>query len=152
MARAIPKSVDALKSWLTEMAMLNSDCKCAMSSISFSELPHDLRDWVAAGGQLWSFSDPDAPEAPASPRDHPLFRALEEILGVRAQVVPTFISGTTDSRFFRQRGIPAYGFSPFAINVQDSRGIHADNESVPVDAFLRGVETMTRILRLYVTP
>ena len=92
----------------------------------------------------------DAPEAPASPRDHPLYRALEEILGVRARVVPTFIPGTTDSRFFRQRGIPAYGFSPFAINAQDARGIHADNEAVPVDAFLRGVETMSRILRLYV--
>ena len=93
----------------------------------------------------------DAPMAPASPRNHPLYLALEEILGVHAQVVPTFIPGTTDSRFFRQRGISAYGFSPFAINVQDSKGIHADNESIPVDAFLRGVETMTRILRLYVT-
>ncbi len=92
----------------------------------------------------------DAPETPASPRDHTLYRALEEILAVRGHVVPTFISGTTDSRFFRQRGIPAYGFSPFAINVQDSRGIHAANESVPIDAFLRGVETMRRILRIYV--
>ncbi len=94
----------------------------------------------------------DAPESPASPRDHPLYLALEEILAIRGQVVPTFIAGTTDSRFFRQRGIPAYGFSPFAINVQDARGVHADDESVPVDAFLRGVETMSRILRLHVTP
>ncbi len=91
----------------------------------------------------------DAPEAPASPRDNPLYRALEEILSVRAVVVPTFIPGTTDSRFFRQRGIAAYGFSPFAINAQDLRGVHADDESLPVDAFLRGVETMRRILRLY---
>ncbi len=92
----------------------------------------------------------DAPEAPASPRDHSLYLALEEILGVRSQVVPTFISGTTDSRFFRQRDIPAYGFSPFAINAQDTRGVHADDEAVPVDAFLRGVLTMSRILRRYV--
>ncbi len=92
----------------------------------------------------------DAPEVPASPRGHPLYLALEEILGVRAQVVPTFIPGTTDSRFFRQRGIAAYGFSPFAINAQDTRGVHADNEAVPVDAFLRGALTMSRILRLYV--
>ncbi len=91
----------------------------------------------------------DAPETPASPRDHPLYRALEEILEVRAPVVPTFIPGTTDSRYFRQRGIPAYGFSPFAINVQDRKGVHAEDESVPVDAFLRGVETMRRILRIY---
>ena len=95
-------------------------------------------------------SDP----APASPRDHPLYRTLEQSLGIRAPVVPTFIPGTTDSRFFRQRGIPAYGLSPFAINAEDARGVHADDESVPLDAFLRGVETMTRILRLYagVTP
>ena len=92
----------------------------------------------------------DAPLAPASPLDHPLYRALEEILGVRALVVPTFIPGTTDSRFFRQRGMPAYGFSPFALNSEDSRGVHADNERVPVDAFLRGVETLRRLLRLYV--
>ncbi len=92
----------------------------------------------------------DAPEAPASPRDHPLYRALEEILAVRAPVVPTFIPGTTDSRFFRQRDVAAYGFSPFGINAQDLKGVHADDESVPVDAFLRGVETMRRILRLHV--
>ncbi len=92
----------------------------------------------------------DAPVVPASPRDHPLYRALEEILSIRAHVVPTFIPGTTDSRFFRWRGVAAYGFSPFAINAQDSRGVHGEDESLPLDAFLRGIETMRRILRLYV--
>ena len=65
-------------------------------------------------------------------------------------MVPTFIPGTTDSRFFRQRGIPAYGFSPFTVNAQDLRGIHARDESLPIPAFLRGVETMRRLLRIYV--
>ncbi len=92
----------------------------------------------------------DAPEVPASPRDHPLYRSLEETLSVRAPVVPTFIPGTTDSRYFRQRGIPAYGFSPFSINAEDLKGIHARDEAVPVDAFLRGVETLRRVVRLYV--
>ncbi len=87
-----------------------------------------------------------SPEVAASPVDHPVFRAFERSLGVRGAVVPTFITGTTDSRFFRQRGIPAYGFSPFAINSGDLRGIHAADERVPVDAFLRGVETMRRML------
>ena len=76
--------------------------------------------------------------------------ALEEALSVRAPVVPTFITGTTDSRFFRQRGIAAYGFSPFAINAGDLKGIHSENERVPVGAFLRGVEMMRRVLRLCV--
>lgn len=92
----------------------------------------------------------DAPEVAASPRDHPLYRALEDALSVRAPVVPTFLTGTTDSRFFRRRGIPAYGFSPFSINAGDLKGIHGRDESVPADAFLRGVETMRRVLRTYV--
>ena len=92
----------------------------------------------------------DAPRVDASPTDHPVYRALEQALGVRAPVVPSFISGTTDSRFFRQQGIPAYGLSPFTINSEDLRGIHARNESIPVDAFLRGIETVYRFLQLYV--
>ncbi|MCP3962997.1 MAG: M20/M25/M40 family metallo-hydrolase [bacterium] len=91
----------------------------------------------------------EAPEAPASPRDHPIYLALEEALSVRAPVVPTFISGTTDSRFFRQRGIPAYGFSPFGVNARDMHGIHGKDEAVPIDAFLRGVENLRRFLRIY---
>ncbi|MEE8522395.1 MAG: M20/M25/M40 family metallo-hydrolase [Thermoanaerobaculia bacterium] len=87
-----------------------------------------------------------APETAASPIDHRVYRALEEALAVRGPVVPTFISGTTDSRFFRQRGIAAYGFSPFSVNSNDLRGIHAADEYLPVDAFLRGIEMMRRVL------
>ena len=91
----------------------------------------------------------ESPPVPASPTDHQLFRALEATLELRAPVVPSFLTGTTDSRYFRQRGIPAYGFSPFAINAQDLRGIHGRDESVPVDAFLRGIETLKRFLAIY---
>ena len=87
-----------------------------------------------------------APEAPASPTGHRVYRALEQALEVRGPVVPTFISGVTDSRYFRQRGIPAYGFSPFTVNPEDQRGIHAVDEYLPADAFLRGIETLRRVL------
>lgn len=90
-----------------------------------------------------------APEAPASPVDHPVYRALEGALGVRAPVVPLFISGTTDSRYFRRRGIAAYGFAPFSLNAPDLRGIHADDERIPVEALLRGIETVRRVLLAY---
>lgn len=87
-----------------------------------------------------------APPAPASPTDHPLYRAIEKVLAVRAPVVPLFISGTTDSRYFRQRGIPTYGLQPFALDPGDLRGIHAADERIPVAAFLRGIESLRRIL------
>lgn len=88
----------------------------------------------------------DAPEVPPSPMDNPVYRALEQAFGVRGPVIPTFMSGTTDSRYFRQQGIPAYGISPFALNANEQRGIHAVDESIPVDDFLRGIQMLERIL------
>jgi acetylornithine deacetylase/succinyl-diaminopimelate desuccinylase-like protein len=92
-----------------------------------------------------------ADPVPPSPTDHPVWRALEEVLAVRAPLVPTFLPGTTDSRYFRARGIAAYGFSPFAIDATDLGGIHGVDESIPVDEFLRGIETMRRVLVAYGT-
>ncbi len=91
----------------------------------------------------------ETPEAAASATDHAIYRALQATLAIRAPVVPSFLTGTTDSRYFRQRGIAAYGFSPFAINAEDLRGIHARDESVPIDAFLRGIGVLQRFLSLY---
>ena len=87
-----------------------------------------------------------SPESPPAPTRHPVFQALESALGLRGPVVPTFMTGTTDSRFFRQRGIPAYGFSPFSLNADDLRGIHALDESIPADELLRGIVTLRRVV------
>ena len=85
--------------------------------------------------------------APPSSVDSAMFRNLEGVLGPEAPVVPFFSPGFTDSRFFRSRGIAAYGFSPFALEPQELRGIHDVDESLPVDEFLAGVERTTRLVR-----
>ena len=63
----------------------------------------------------------DAPRVAGSPVDHPAFGCLESALGDRAPVVPALIAGVTDARHFRERGIPAYGFSPFDIGARDAQ-------------------------------
>ncbi|HEX7183351.1 MAG TPA: M20/M25/M40 family metallo-hydrolase [Thermoanaerobaculia bacterium] len=93
-----------------------------------------------------------APPAAASPASGRVYRALEKALGGQAPVVPTFVPGFTDSRFFRQRRIPAYGVSPFALSSDDSRGIHGADERIPLDELDRGVARMRRIVSLYVSP
>lgn len=93
-----------------------------------------------------------APPTSPSPRDGRLWRTLVEVLEERGPVIPTFLPGSTDSRFFRRRGIPAYGFSPFTVDAGDLEGIHGEDERLPVDEFLRGIETMGRVLREYVAP
>ena len=62
-------------------------------------------------------------------------------------VVPAFIAAFTDSRYFRTRGIAAYGFSPFALDGLLLRTVHAPDERIPLATFERGVETMIRVVR-----
>ena len=61
--------------------------------------------------------------------------------------MPAFIPAFTDSRFFRARGIAAYGLQPFALDGLLLRTIHAPDERIPLTVLDRGVETMTRVLR-----
>ena len=84
--------------------------------------------------------------SPVSSTSGDVYRTLERVLGVRAPVAPTMISGATDSRFFRRRGVDAYGFSPFALSADDAGGIHGADERIPVEGFLRGCEMMKRVV------
>ncbi len=93
-----------------------------------------------------------APPAPPSPASGRLFEVLQRTLGTEGPVVPAFISGITDSRFFRERGIPAYGVSPFKVAGEDARGIHGPDERISLAELDRGVERMRRIVRLYAAP
>lgn len=91
----------------------------------------------------------EAPLSAPSPLDNAFYRHLEIELRRQGPVVPSLLFGTTDSRYFRARGIAAYGFSPFLIDSPDLGGIHAPNEYIRVDDFVRGVELYRRILESY---
>ena len=87
------------------------------------------------------------PPTPPSPTDTPLHRTLAAVLGPEAPVVPFFSPGFTDSRLFRARNIPAYGFSPFTLEPQDLLGIHGADERIPLRELDRGVERLREIVR-----
>jgi acetylornithine deacetylase/succinyl-diaminopimelate desuccinylase-like protein len=88
-----------------------------------------------------------SPPTPPSPISTELYHALEKTLGPEAPLVPSFITGTTDSRYFRERGIPAYGFSPFVLAGDEVRGIHGSDESIPLERFRDGLVTMKKVVR-----
>ena len=90
-----------------------------------------------------------SPPTPPSPASGPVWGALAQALGASGPVVPTFVPGFTDSRYFRERGIPAYGITPFALSGEDMRGIHSADERIPIDELDRGVERMRRAVELY---
>jgi acetylornithine deacetylase/succinyl-diaminopimelate desuccinylase-like protein len=90
-----------------------------------------------------------APPAVPSPAAGRFYQAAARVLGDEAAVVPAMVPGFTDSRFFRERRIPAYGVAPFALVADDLRGIHNPDERIPLAELDRGVERMNRIVTAY---
>lgn len=86
----------------------------------------------------------------ASPVDTPLFRAIERVAHRQdpdALVVPRVIAGFTDSHYYRDLGLVAYGFVPRLLRPVDTRGIHGPNEKITVANLRYGVDTMIQILQ-----
>ena len=87
---------------------------------------------------------------PASPTDTPLFRAMAQAAAtVYPDVVVTesMTLGGTDSRFFRHRGIPAYGFFPVLLSKQYTAAVHGVDERIPVEALGDAVRVIYEALR-----
>jgi acetylornithine deacetylase/succinyl-diaminopimelate desuccinylase-like protein len=92
-----------------------------------------------------------APEpAPASPLDNPLVRAMQR---AAAEVYPGVVvsesmaTGGTDSRFFRRRGTPAYGFFPILASKQLIATVHGIDERLPASDLGQAVQVVYRALR-----
>lgn len=86
-----------------------------------------------------------------SPLDNPVLPELYAAIEDRYPGTPTgpmFLPWTaTDARFFRQAGIPAYGFSPFLIMSTDTYQVDAPNERIALPGFVDGVTLYTDVLR-----
>ena len=64
-----------------------------------------------------------------------------------APVIPTMSAGATDSTYLRNAGIPAYGHSGLADDVDDFRA-HGKDERVPVKSFFEGQEYLYRLVKM----
>lgn len=63
-----------------------------------------------------------------------------------APVVPVVVPWFTDSHWFRELGVQAYGFEPVEVDKEHFATMHGKDERIPVDAFKRGVKRMHQIL------
>jgi acetylornithine deacetylase/succinyl-diaminopimelate desuccinylase-like protein len=77
------------------------------------------------------------------------FSALEQVLRRDVPgcvVVPTQTPGGTDSRFFRQRGVPAYGLIPIAIDQGELNRMHGIDERISLENLRLGVRVVYDLL------
>ncbi|MCU1348436.1 MAG: putative peptidase family, partial [Acidobacteria bacterium] len=85
----------------------------------------------------------------ASPSSTKLFEVLTRAMQEDehgSKVAATVGAGTTDSRFFRARGIVAYGIAPFKVNYYDAGTVHGNDERIRARFFSEGVRLMRRIV------
>ncbi len=91
----------------------------------------------------------EASAAPPSPLTAEIMEPVERItaeLWPGVPVVPVMSIGATDSRHFRQAGIPMYGVSGLFLDVDDVRA-HAPDERVGVREFHEAGEFLYRLVR-----
>lgn len=89
-------------------------------------------------------------DAPQSPIDSPMFRAIAdsvEALDQRILTVPYLSTGATDSATLRKAGIACYGILPFPLTQQDEDRMHGHDERVALDALAFGVRLVHGVVK-----
>jgi acetylornithine deacetylase/succinyl-diaminopimelate desuccinylase-like protein len=87
--------------------------------------------------------------SPPSPLNPELFRVVERLTAEfwpGIPVIPMMSAGATDGSFLRNAGIPTYGQSGLAGDVNDDRA-HGKDERVLVKSFLDGHEYLYRLVK-----
>lgn len=88
-------------------------------------------------------------EGSESPYDAEFLRVVHEVvteLVEGAHLAPELTSGFTDSRIYRLRGVPSYGFVPCLVKPEDLSGIHGHNERISVENLKLGMQVMYEVV------
>jgi carboxypeptidase PM20D1 len=125
---------------LPEVAQASVNIRIVVGSTIDAEVDRIRRD-IADDGivvRVVRGTDP-TPVAPASGR--PWDRIVTALASSHpdAVAIPYAMLGASDGRYFTQLTPAVYRFTPFELSKSDLAGLHAINESIRVDAFVRGI-------------
>jgi acetylornithine deacetylase/succinyl-diaminopimelate desuccinylase-like protein len=90
----------------------------------------------------------------ASPADsafHAAVRDMAARFDPGARVTAPLVSGFTDCHFFREKGIPCYGFVPLKLSARDLEGVHGNDERVSADTLRLGTRMLYDLVRRLAT-
>jgi acetylornithine deacetylase/succinyl-diaminopimelate desuccinylase-like protein len=80
--------------------------------------------------------------SPTSPTSGEAWDAIKQVVAtdfVDTLAVPSLMSGGTDSRFLRVKGVPAYGFVPIILPPREAERIHGVDERLSIENLDRGI-------------
>jgi acetylornithine deacetylase/succinyl-diaminopimelate desuccinylase-like protein len=119
-----------------------------LPSTSPKEMLARIQQAVGENGRVEVLLESEA--VPESPARGALFETIARAMRAASPgstVGPMVTAGTTDSRFFRARGIPSYGVMPFKVNYYDTDGVHGRDERIRARFFTEGVRLMRTVVR-----
>lgn len=88
-------------------------------------------------------------KAEGSPQDTELFKAIKAVAAAESAkmpVVPVVVPWFTDSHWFREAGLVAYGFEPVEMDALHIATVHGKDERMPIATLGKGVERLHKIL------
>ena len=100
--------------------------------------PHIQIDWIQKG--LPTQSDYHTPYFAA-------FESAIKQVDPKAIVFPLISPGGTDMRFFREKGVLAYGIIPMLITMEDIAGLHGKDERIPVAELAKGEKILMEFVK-----
>jgi acetylornithine deacetylase/succinyl-diaminopimelate desuccinylase-like protein len=95
-----------------------------------------------------------AKPSPPSPLTQEVMRAIgqaKDKLWPGIPIVPEMETGATDGLYFRQIGIPTYGITGTAVDLDDVR-MHGKDERMAVEDFYSGLEFEYQLIKAIATP
>ncbi|CAG9760516.1 unnamed protein product [Ceutorhynchus assimilis] len=127
--------------------VITIDCRIAVT-VENKQWEKQIKQWCKeAGSDVWIEWEQKEPQVPATKIDNsnPYWVAFKDAadelgLKLKTQIFP----GGTDSRFIREVGIPAIGFSP--INNTPIL-LHDHNEYLNKDLFLKGIDIYCKLIK-----
>ena len=112
------------------------------------EVEHTLKK-VLANEKISVTAIEPAKPSPGSPITPELIRginAAKEKLWPGLVIIPVMETGASDGLLFRQLGIPTYGISGSAVDIDDNR-MHGKDERIGVQDFYDGLEFVYQLIK-----
>jgi acetylornithine deacetylase/succinyl-diaminopimelate desuccinylase-like protein len=92
-----------------------------------------------------------SPPSGVAPLNSQFYQAVTSVVEKHspgAGVFPLLMAGATDGRYWRQRGYPAYGFTPVILERSDIGRVHGIDERVSIENLLLGIKMTKDIIKM----
>lgn len=82
---------------------------------------------------------------------HGIGKCVRSLKGEDVPILPYIMTGATDLRYFRNLGVPSYGFFPITLNKEELLRMHGKDERISIENIREGLEGCGRILKFLST-